>query len=188
MSVAQRKDGRWICKYKEGNTWKQRSFRDEEEARTFNQQKQDEILAEIDDRMTGGELALAYYRSNTKHPKTVKNVVHFLCGHEKDGIHVQGAGEFLRDLYAEDLTRKNLEQMRDRGTSNNTINHMQAYLRAILAWGVDQELIRINPWRDYQRLPVQRVVVSVSLATLKAVYEASPPSTVGDQNSILPLS
>jgi len=32
-----------------------------------------------------------------------------------------------------------------RGTGNNTINKYQALIRAILAWGADQELIARNP-------------------------------------------
>ena len=83
---------------------------------------------------------------------TKRQIVYFLAGHEQNGQHVPGIGEFLRDKYAESLTRQDLERMREgfraQGTGNNTIYKFQAYIRAILAWGVDQDLIHINPWRD----------------------------------------
>ena len=84
----------------------------------------------------------------------------------------------MRDKNAEDLTRKDLKKLGDnfrgRKVSNNYINHFQAYFRAILAWGVDQELIAKNPWRNFKRLPVRRTMVQVSFENFKAVYNQCP--------------
>lgn len=101
-----------------------------------------------------------------------------LAGREEDGKHIDGAGEFLYDIHAEKLTRKDLERMREnmrvRGLKNNSINKYQAYIRAILAWGVDQDLIQFNPWRDYKRLPVQRHIVTTNINDIRVVYAHAP--------------
>lgn len=183
MSVARRKDGRWICKYKEEGVWKQRAFRTEEEAQSYDEeskQKEAEYAASVANTapLTLGELALLYYKSNDRHIKTRKLVIYCLCGHEENGRHINGDGEFLREKVAETLTRRDLEQLRDNyrahNASNNTINHLQAHIRAILAWGADQELISHNPWRDFKRLPVKKTLVSVAFADLMKVYECAP--------------
>lgn len=179
MSVAQRKDGRWLVKYKDGGIWRQRAFRSENEARTFDLDCQTEQTQ--DTRPTLGELTAAFFRSRPEyHQHTKRNIVYFLAGHEDAiGRHIDGPGEFLRDKYADALTRRDLEAVREalraRGAGNNTINKYQAYIRAILAWGVDQDLIPLNPWRDYKRLKVQRPVVQVSLEAFRRLYACLPP-------------
>lgn len=90
----------------------------------------------------------------------------------------RGKGAFLRDKYTEELTRRDLEMMRESmratGAGNNTINKMQAYIRAILAWGVDQQLIKLNPWRDYKRLPVQRKLITATIADFRIILTHCP--------------
>ena len=176
MSIAQNKKGYWCVKYKtpEGK-WKQSQFKEREKAERF----EEEMLARLPKQnhpITLGELALAYYQSQEIHPKTQKNVTNFLCGYV-DGA--PGAGEFLRIKSAEELTRADLETMRnnlrERGCSNATINRYQTYIRAILAWGADQQLIPWNPWRDFKRLPVKTPPVHVSIETLRSIYACSPP-------------
>ena len=39
MSVYRRKGGRFVCKFKEGNIWKQKSFRTREEAEALQKEK-----------------------------------------------------------------------------------------------------------------------------------------------------
>ena len=100
------------------------------------------------------------------------------AGRDEDGKHTEGPGEFLRDKYADTISRRDLERLREesrlRGNSNNTINKRQAYIRSILSWGADQELISRNPWRDFKRLPVKRNVVTTTLNEMRLIYEKSP--------------
>ncbi len=180
MSLSQRSDGRWIVRYKpkDASGWKQKTFRDEQSARAWESEHLSSLV-EQDERLTLGELTMLYFRSNPdKHPETKKNIVYFLAGHEKDRKHVPGVGEFLRDKYAESLTRQDLERMREgfraRGTGNATINKYQAYVRAILAWGVEQDLIRLNPWRDYKRLKQIRPVFHARVEDLQRLYPHLP--------------
>lgn len=135
--------------------------------------------AEPEDRLTLGELTMLFFRSRPDfHPVTKRQIVYFLAGHEEKGRHISGVGEFLRDKYAESLTRQDLERMREgfraQGTGNNTINKFQAYIRAILAWGVDQDLIHINPWRDYRRLKVVKPIIRASVDDLRRLYPELP--------------
>ncbi|MDE5833447.1 MAG: hypothetical protein K2H64_10810, partial [Desulfovibrio sp.] len=183
MSVAHRSDGRWLVRYKDKDSheWKQKTFRDEQTARAWEESYLKSVNLELDnDRLTLGELVMLYFRSNPdKHPRTKKRIVNLLAGHENsDGVHIPGACESLRDKYAESLNRSDLERLREihrqKGASNNTINKYQVYIRAILAWGVDQDLIRINPWRDYKRLKTQKGIINVNVEDLKRLYSHLP--------------
>lgn len=182
MSVSRRADGRWLVRYKdcESGIWRQKSFRDESMARAWESEWLAAQNGDEKDRLTLGELTMLFYRSNPdKHPHTRRNVVYMLAGHEDGtGRHISGAGEFLRDKYAESLNRHDLERMREnfraRGTGNNTINKYQAYIRAILAWGVDQDLISVNPWRDYKRLKTSKTVCKSTINDLRRLYPYLP--------------
>lgn len=126
-----------------------------------------------------GELARLYLASNERCERTRKLITYTLFGYEENGEHSEGVGEFLNKKAAENLNRRDLELLRNnlraRGANNNSINHYQAHLRAILAWAVDQEFIGKNPWRDYKRLPVKKVLVNVRFEDVQAVYEHCPP-------------
>lgn len=151
---------------------KRRYFNTEIEARDFENER---LTPDEEQQLTLGELVALYFRSNPdKHKNFRRVMVYFLAGHEEGDKHVEGAGEFLRDKYAERLTRRDLELVRENvranGSCNNSINKYQAYVRAILAWGVDQQLITINPWRDYKRLPVQKKIVTTNIVHIRTVY------------------
>ena len=181
MSVYQCKtgkhQGKWVCKYKnpEGK-WTVKYCVSEEVAR----QKELETLPERDREVpySLGDLAVLYYQAIPHHQHTVSIVVRCLCGYEKKGQHVKGAGEFLCYKPVDELTRRDLEtlrqNLRNNGAGNNTLNHYQAYLKAIMTWAVDQELIQRNPWSNFKRLPVQRPEVAVSYEAVKKVYLAAP--------------
>ncbi len=78
------------------------------------------------------------------------------------------------------LNRQDLERMREsfraKRTTNGTINKYQAYICAILAWGVDQDLIRINPWRDYRLLKHNRPIIRANVDDLRRLYPYLPES------------
>ncbi len=170
----------WFSKWRESGREKRRYFRTEGEALAFESERlRLRAEAEAEERLTLGELTMLYFRSRPDtHETTRRNIVHFLGGREEQGRHVAGVGEFLRDRYAESLNRRDLEIMREgfrsRGTSNATINKYQAYVRAILSWGVDQDLIRLNPWRDYKRLKQERPITGARVEDLRRVYPELP--------------
>ena len=181
MSVARRADGRWIVRYKDRDgAWRQKAFRDEQTARAFEASWiESSSMSAMEERLTLGELVILYYRGTPDaHPRTKRQMINLFAGWEKDGVHVDGACEFLRDKYAESLNRNDLERLREvhrrMGTGNNTINKYQAYIRAILAWGVEQDLIRFNPWRDFRRLKVKKVIIKARMEDLRRLYPELP--------------
>lgn len=177
MSVSQRADGRWLVKYKRGGKWAQKTFRDETVAVAFDAEQSEALQ---DSRLSFMELSASFFHSHPDyHVETRKKILHFINGYTNaSGLWVDGIGQFLRDKYAEELTRTDLELMRNvmrkRGSGNATINKMQAYIRAILAWGVDQQLIRLNPWRDYKRLPTKKTENTTSLADFQNILQFCP--------------
>ena len=171
--------GLWFSKWKEDGREKRRYFKTQAEAQAFEAERIQEDA--INSRLTLGELTAAYFRARPDyHPQTKQHVIALLSGTEdKTGHHNEGDAEFLRNKYADALTRRDLEafreNMRFRGVSNRTMNHRYTYLKAILNWGVDQELIPYNPWRDFKRLKVQRTEIRVSLDNFRRVYACLPP-------------
>lgn len=168
----------WFSKWKEDGKERRKYFKTEKEARLFEQERL-QADAEREERLTFGDLAIRYFKSRPDfHHETKKTIVRMIAGYTKDGQHVDGPAEFLRDKYAESLNRQDLEALREayrlRGAGNNTINKRQAYVRAILAWGVEQDLIHFNPWRDYKLLKYKRPIIQVSLENLRRVYVELP--------------
>ncbi len=122
---------------------------------------------------------MLYFRSRPDlHIITKRKIVYFLAGYDKGNVHHPGIGEFLRDRYADNLNRQDLERMREglraQSNCNNTINKFQAHIRAILAWGVDQDLITLNPWRDYKRLKTTRPIFQPKISDLQRLYPELP--------------
>jgi len=168
----------WFSKWREDGKEKRKYFKTEQEAHAFEAERAQAAVDE-EDRLSLGELVMLFFRSRPDyHRDTKRKIISFLAGSEKGGKHIDGAGEFLRNKYAESLNRKDLERMREnlraQGSSPTTINKYQAYVRAILAWGVDQDLIHINPWRDYKRLKTVKHVVQANVSDLQRLYPCLP--------------
>jgi len=169
----------WFAKWKEDGREKRRYFKTQGEAEQFEADRIQEQAQS--DRLTLGELTAAYFRARPDyHPHTKKHVITLLSGKEDEsGHHIDGDAEFLRNKYADALTRRDLEAMREnmraRGVCNRTINSRYAYLKAILNWAVEQEFIPFNPWRDFKRLKTQRHEIHVSLDTFRRIYACLPP-------------
>lgn len=171
MSIARRKDGRWIVKYKDASgAWLQKSFRKNEEdaAIAFDREKNGGAEGE---ELSMGELVILYLRSRPDLYHATRKRITWLFADE-------GPCAFLRDKYAIRLDRRDLEHMREnlraRGVGNNTINHYQAYTSMVLAWGADQELIARHPWRDFKKLKVKKPVLMPMLSDLQRIYLELP--------------
>lgn len=156
MSLAKRKDGRYVVKYKDRDgRWKQRSFRSEEEARQFDAEAQYD--ATENQRLTLLECVLAYLK-NTQHvPMTVGLYEYMVCGSDKKGKpHREGPAEILATRYVDTLTRMDLETVRENcrrdGLKISSINVMVGKLQAAMNWCVQQDLLHENPWAKYGQL------------------------------------
>lgn len=171
MSIARRKDGRWIVKYKDASgAWLQKSFRKNEEDAAIAFEREKNGGAEGEE-LSMGELVILYLRSRPDLYHATRKRITWLFADE-------GPCAFLRDKYAIRIDRRDLEHMREnlraRGVGNNTINHYQAYTSMVLAWGADQELIARHPWRDFKKLKVKKPVLMPMLSDLQRVYLELP--------------
>lgn len=167
MSVSQRKDGRWLVKYRSDGKWKQRSFRTEQEAVAFDLEQSQ---TKFDENITMGELLMIFARSRPELHDSTKRSLSWLFSDD-------GPCAFMRDKYAEALNRRDLEMfrenMRPRKVTNNTINHYQAYIQSVLAWGVEQELIVRHPWQ-FKKLKVIKPITTADLPALMRIYQQLP--------------
>lgn len=158
MSIAQRKDGRWIVKYKDPVTgkWQQKAFRDEVQASEFNE----EVTYDKPEnhRLTLRECVTLFIQ-NVPHCKKVVDCYDFLVnGHDrkKDGVHTEGPAEFLATKYCDTLDRRDLENLRqalrERGQTITSINLNVNRIRAAMNWAADQDMLVSNPWAKYKSL------------------------------------
>ena len=159
MSIAQRKDGRWIVKYKDPVTgkWLQRAFRDEVKASIFEEEVNYEKTE--NHRLTLRECVTLFVQ-NVPHCKQGIFIFDFLVNgydRKRDGVHTEGPAEFLANKYCDALDRRDLENlrqaMRERGQSITSINQNVNRLRAAMNWAADQDMLVSNPWAKYKSLP-----------------------------------
>ena len=157
MSVAKRGDGRWTVKFKnEEGRWKQRSFRTEEEARQFDADCQYDAVENT--RLTLLEAVLVYLKNTEYVEKTIATYEFLVCGHDRqNGYHREGPAEFIADRFVDTLTRRDLENVRERcrsdGLATTSINSYVSKLKAAINWCVEQDLLNENPWGKYRQLP-----------------------------------
>ena len=167
MSVSQRKDGRWLVKYRSDGKWKQRSFRAEQEAVAFDLEQSQ---TKFDENITMGELLMIFARSRPELHASTKRSLSWLFSDD-------GPCAFMRDKYSEALNRRDLEMFRENmrawEVTNNTINHYQAYIQSVLAWGVEQELIMRHPWQ-FKKLKVIKPITTADLPALMRIYRQLP--------------
>jgi len=174
MSIARRKDGRWIVKYRDAKgDWQQRSFRDETEARRFDGES---AYDDIDnERPTLLECVLAFL-DNTTHSKHVVWQFKFdvLGNDKKDGTHTEGPAEILANRYVDTLIFRDLNTVRSncraRGISNASINLCTARLNAALNWCAKHDIIEQNPWAKYGRLDAAHGSRMGTLEAFQKVY------------------
>ena len=150
MSVAKRGDGRWTVKFKdEEGRWRQRSFRTEEEARQFDADCQYDAVENT--RLTLLEAVLVYLKNTEYAEKTIATYEFLVCGHDRqNGYHREGPAEFIADRFVDTLTRRDLENVRERcrndGLTMTSINSYVSKLKAAINWCVEQDLLHENPW------------------------------------------
>ncbi len=155
MSVSQRKDGRWLVKYKDplSGAWKQRAFRDESEARRFDDETKYDEQKNV--KLTLREAVVAYVRSHDLCEVGRWRYSFIINGYDrKDGKHTEGPAEFLADKFCTELDRRDLENLKmhllERGNKGTTVNSHVGKLKSVLSWAESEDLIPFDPWRKYR--------------------------------------
>ncbi len=171
MSVHQRKDGYWFVKYKNNGKWTTKSFgKDgEAQARDFDSELKKALARAENQVPTLAELADHYFESvaDRLSQQTRKDMVRYLANACKSFIEKPCDKISRRDLEAMRLRLKHLKA--------STINRAFTYIKAILNWGVEQELILRNPWQGASKLKEEPFVVSTTVDDFRKIMEHAAP-------------
>lgn len=166
MSICQRADGRFVVRYKSGGTWKQKAFRDVEEARAFDREMADALINA--DRLTLLEGVIAFLRSVPHCELKIWQYKHVLLTYAAD----------LKDRFIDTLNRRDLEALREScragGIKPATINGYVGLLNAALNWCAEDDHISENPWRKYRALPAKHKHHAGKLEHVRAIYRFLP--------------
>lgn len=177
MSVSQRKDGRWIVKYKDitSGKWRQAAFKDEFEARRFDDENQYDRQKET--RLTLGGAVVDYVLAHDISEKRKQTYSYLVNGHDrkKDGVHTEGPAEFLADKFCSELDRRDLENFKlrllERGNKGKTVHDYISCLKAVLSWAESEDLIPFDPWRKYRtKIRYKTRHMNGSYNDIQAVY------------------
>ena len=181
MSVSKRTDGRWIVKYKDRTSgkWRQAAFKDEFEARRFDDENQYDRQKET--RLTLGDVVVDYVRTHDLCELNRWRYSFLINGHDrkKDGKHTEGPAEFLADKFCTELDRRDLENLKlrmlERGNKGVTVNEQISKLKSVLSWAESEDLIPFDPWRKYRARVKDRVRhKNGSFRDFLLVYKALP--------------
>ena len=180
MSVSQRKDGRWIVKFKDplSGQWKQRAFKSESDARRFDDENKYD--AQKDVKLTLREAVVAYVRSRDLSERRKQMYSFLVNGYDRrNGTHTEGPAEFLADKYCTELDRRDLENFKlrllERGQKGISVNIHVSCLKAVLSWCESEDLIPFDPWRKYRVKVKDRVRhKDGSYKDFQTVYAALP--------------
>lgn len=167
MSICQRADGRWIVRFKEDGTWKQKAFREVEEARAFDHEMADALINA--ERLTVLECVVAFLRNVPHNDDLIKRY---------ERLVLYGPAKEIKDRFADTLTRRDLEAMREEcramGHSPVTVNWYTSKISAALNWCADQDLIAENPWKKYKPLPERHKSRTGTLEAFRRLYPFLP--------------
>lgn len=180
MSVSQRRDGRWLVKFKDplSGEWKQRAFKSESDARSFDDENRYDEQKNV--KLTLRGAVVDYVRSHDLCERRRQAYSFLVNGYaRKDGTHTEGPAEFLADKFCADLDRRDLENLKlrllERGNKGITVNNEIGKLKSVLSWAESEDLIPFDPWRKY-RVHVKDKVrhKNGSFKDFQTVYAALP--------------
>lgn len=147
MSICQRKDGRYVVKYKDdAGRWRQKGFRDRAAAEAFEGEN---IYDESENsRLTVSE-SIVLFLKNTKHCRT---------GEQYYARILSRMPEMLVTKYVDALDRRDLENFRlvlkeDYRLSAQSINIHVGRLLAAWRWCASEDFLQDVPWTKYRSLP-----------------------------------
>ena len=147
MSICQRKDGRFVVKFKdEAGRWRQKGFRDREAAEAF----EGENLYDNSEnkRLTVAE-SIVLFIQNTKHCPRVERYYALI---------LERMGGELSTKYVDTLDRRDLNNFRsclkaEYRISPQAINAHVKKLLAAWRWCASEDFLQEVPWTKYRPLP-----------------------------------
>lgn len=136
------------------------------------------------------------YLKNTEYAeKTIATYEFLVCGHDRqNGYHREGPAEFIADRFVDTLTRRDLENVRERcrndGLTMTSINSYVSKLKAAINWCVEQDLLHENPWGKYRQLPgAKNKPRTGTLEDFHKLFSYAPAvASMGSPNRHCPMS
>ena len=181
MSIHQTKDGRWFVAYRVKNNRqiKRAYFGRGADAKVNALKWEAEWLAqskrgnvEPGQEITFGELAQRYLNARPLTPRTRESMIYTL------NLHII---PHLAPIFVSRLNMSHLSEIDDRlsalGRSLGTRNRLRSYCKAICQWGVNNDLVEINPFARFHP-ETKKEGKAPDLLTedeLRAIYQAAPP-------------
>lgn len=168
---------RWVYKWDEDGRDRRRTFKTEADARKFKRSMEGGISP--GQAPTLGQLSILYGQAVSLHPQTARDVSRYLT---------TACATFL-DKPADTINRQDLLIMRDVMTAGPaTKNKAQAYITAILNWGVENELIHLNPWAGAKKLKAPKREMTATLEDFQAILSHAAPHVVWSFDVALSLA
>ena len=176
-SVFQRGDGRWVVKWK-GYDGKavQRTFKEESDARSF----EDELYRDSREgsRLTVFEAVALYVKDHQLCPRLQQQYSWLVCGYNGQRGESEGYAQCIADKYVDELTRRDLNEVRDRAREKKaqpqTINYYVGKLNTAFTYLVGEGLLQRNPWAGIRPLKFTRASRDIRLDDFHAVYAQCP--------------
>lgn len=147
MSICQRKDGRFVVKFKdEAGRWRQKGFRDRGAAEAFEGEN---LYDENENKRLTVAESIVLFLKNTRH-----------CQQEKESyaLILRRMGDMLATKYVDSLDRRDLENFRlilkeEYGVAAPGINRAVKKLKAAFRWCASEDMLSTVPWAKYRPLP-----------------------------------
>lgn len=147
MSICQRKDGRFVVKYKDDTgRWRQKGFRDRGAAEAFEGEN---LYDENENKRLTVAESIVLFLKNTRH-----------CQQEKESyaLILRRMGDMLATKYVDSLDRRDLENFRlimqeEYGVAAPGINRAVKKLKAAFRWCASEDMLSTVPWDKYRPLP-----------------------------------
>ena len=147
MSICQRKDGRFVVKYKdEAGRWRQKSFRDRSAAEAF---EGEDLYDESENKRLTVAESIVLFIQNTKHCPRVERYYALI---------LERMGGELSTKYVDTLDRRDLHNFRsclkaEYRISPQAINAHVKKLLAAWRWCASEDFLQEVPWTKYRPLP-----------------------------------
>ena len=147
MSICQRKDGRFVVKYKdEAGHWRQKGFRDRSAAEAFEGEN---LYDENENKRLTVAESIVLFIQNTKHCPRVERYYALI---------LERMGGELSTKYVDTLDRRDLHNFRSCLKSEYRISPqaINAHVKKLLAawrWCASEDFLQEVPWTKYRPLP-----------------------------------
>lgn len=177
MSVFQRADGRWVVKHKDSTGKRiQKTFKEKIDAYKY----EDELYQDsrLGSRLTLFEAVALYLKDHQLSRRLEEQYSWLVAGYAGQRGESEGYAQSIADKYVDELSRRDLNTVRDRarekGAAPQTINYYIGKLNTAINYAVGEGLVQRNPWIGIRPLKCVRAKRDAQLEDFHKVYAVCP--------------